>query len=609
MFDEKSFLKTVSEQPGVYRMMNAAEEIIYVGKAKSLKKRLSSYFREQHPDKKTQVLVRQIAKIEVTVTHTETEALILENNLIKQHLPRYNVLLKDDKSYPYIFLSSGKHPRLGALRSKKALQGDHFGPFPDGAAVKQCLDLLQKIFLVRQCEDSVYANRTRPCLMYQIGRCAAPCVAGIIADEKYAELVQFTRLFLQGKDHTVLKLLIEKMEQASTALQFEQAAKYRDQIQAVKQIQAQQHVSDLGALQEGDAIALAYENGVACVHVLCFRKGKILASHSYFPAVPANTQSPELLSAFVGQYYFNNAHARAIPQQILLSEPLDDEDATLTQGLCAVAGRKVAVLHNLRAGRAKLVQLAKMNAQAALASKLSHKQTLNARFDALCQTLALKELQRIECFDISHTQGQQTIASCVVFGSDGPMKSLFRRYNISGITPGDDYAAMAQVLEKRYGKIVAPENIPDLILIDGGKGQLNRAWQIIEPFCKLWPKQPLVLGVAKGVTRKAGLETIIKIDGTSFFLDEDSPALHLIQQVRDASHDHAISGHRAKRAKLSQSSVLQELSQVGPKRRQALLKYFGGMQELKRASVDEIAKVPGISRVLAQKIFYQLQGS
>ncbi|MDF2186030.1 excinuclease ABC subunit UvrC [Grimontia hollisae] len=606
VFDAKNFLKTVSDKPGVYRMMDASGEIIYVGKAKSLKKRLSSYFRANVSGEKTRALVKNIANVEVTITHTETEALILEHNLIKQHLPRYNVLLRDDKSYPYIFLSASKHPRLSVHRGAKKRKGEYFGPFPDAGAVRQSLYLLQKIFPVRQCEDSVYANRTRPCLMYQIKRCAGPCVKGIITDEEYAELVNFTRLFLQGKDRQVITTLVEKMESASQSLAFEKAAQYRDQIQALRRVQEQQFVSQ-DSDDDLDAIGVSIENGIACIHVLFLRQGKVLGSRSYFPKMPADTGVNELVSSFIGQFYIKQAEGNTIPSSILISQDLGEELHSLATALSEIAGRKVSVQCKPRGTRARFLKLAQTNAATALTSKINHKMTIHNRFSVLSDTLDLEPVKRMECFDISHTMGEQTVASCVVFNHDGPLKQEYRRYNITGITGGDDYAAMAQVLERRYSKQVDPDKIPDIILIDGGKGQLNRAWEVVKPLMADWPKHPLMLGVAKGTTRRPGLETLIKVSGEEFSLPSDSPALHLIQHIRDESHNHAISGHRAKRAKVRKSSVLEEIEGVGPKRRQALLKYLGGIQELKRASVEEIAKVPGISRVLAEKIHSSLQ--
>ena len=442
--------------------------------------------------------------------------------------------------------------------------------------------------------------------MYQIGRCAGPCVPDLISDEDYAELVQFTRLFLQGKDQRVIANLVSKMEAASETLAFEKAAQYRDQIQALRRVQEQQFVSQ-DRDDDMDVLGVAVENGIACIHVLFVRQGKILGSRSYFPRLPRNTENHELISSFIGQFYFNRSEGRSIPKHILLGHDLGEELTAHETALHEIAGYKVQLQANPRGGRAKMLKLAQTNAMTALTSKINHKMTMHHRFSTLQDTLDLKQLKRMECFDISHTMGEQTIASCVVFNQEGPIKQEYRRYNITGITGGDDYAAMAQVLSRRYSKQIDADKIPDLILIDGGKGQLNRAWEVVQPLVKNWVKIPMLLGVAKGVTRKHGLETLIKISGEEFSLPHDAPALHLIQHIRDESHNHAISGHRAKRGKVKRESALQQIEGVGPKRRQALLKYLGGFQELKRASVEEIAKVPGISRVLAEKIHSSLQ--
>ncbi|PSU13098.1 excinuclease ABC subunit UvrC [Photobacterium gaetbulicola] len=601
-FDAKSFLKTVTHQPGVYRMYDLADEVIYVGKAKDLKKRLSSYFRVNVAGEKTRALVKNIVKVDVTVTHTETEALILEHNYIKLYLPKYNVLLRDDKSYPYIFLSASAHPRLSMHRGAKKRKGEYFGPYPDGGAVRESLHLLQKIFPIRQCEDSVYANRSRPCLMYQIGRCLGPCVKGLVSDEDYEEQVNYVRLFLKGKDRQVITSMVEKMELASQQLAFEKAATYRDQIQALRRVQEQQFVSH-DSDDDLDVIGIAYENGMACIHALYIRQGKILGSRSYFPKMPLDAEITEVLSSFVTQFYLNQAEGRVIPSEILLGEALGDEQAVIAQTLTELAGRKIVIKSHTRGNKAKFQRLAQTNARTALTSKLSHRMTVHQRFTALREALKLNRLERMECFDISHTMGEKTVASCVVFNQDGPLKQEYRRYNITGITGGDDYAAMAQALARRYGSQVDPDRIPDIIFIDGGRGQLSRAYDVVNPLMTEWPKRSLLVGVAKGTTRKPGLETLLLTTGEEFSMPADSPALHLIQHIRDESHNHAISGHRAQRAKVRKRSALEDIEGIGPKRRQALLKYMGGLQELKKASREEIAKVPGISRAMAEKIY------
>ncbi|MGR5095415.1 excinuclease ABC subunit UvrC [Vibrio maritimus] len=606
IFDSTSFLKTVTNQPGVYRMYDAESVVIYVGKAKDLKKRLSSYFRKRVDSEKTRALVSNINKIDVTVTHTETEALILEHNYIKQYLPKYNVLLRDDKSYPYIFLSGHKHPRLSMHRGARRKKGEYFGPYPDSGAVRQTLHLLQRIFPVRQCEDSVYANRSRPCLMYQIGRCAGPCVSSIISDDEYTELVGLLRLFLQGKDKNVVQMLVEKMDDASRNLAFEQAAKYRDQIQAIRRVQEQQFVSE-DSDDDMDVLGFAQENGVACVHILMIRQGKILGSRSHFPKIPNNTEQSEVFYSFLSQYYLNHSESRTIPTRIILNDGLVEDVNDMSKALTEIAGRKVVFHINPTGARGRYLKLSNTNALTAITTKINHKMTINQRFKALQDALNIENIARMECFDISHTMGENTIASCVVFNQEGPVKQEYRRYNITGITGGDDYAAMGQVLERRYSKQIDVDKIPDIIFIDGGKGQLNRAVDIVSEYWDDWPKRPLMIGIAKGVTRKPGLETLITPEGREFNLPSDAPALHLIQHIRDESHNHAIAGHRAKRAKARRTSPLEGIEGIGPKRRQALLKYMGGLQELKRASVEEIAKVPGISISLAENIYQALK--
>ncbi len=605
-FDYISFLQSVTSQPGVYRMYNVEDVVIYVGKAKDLKKRLSSYFRKNLDNEKTRALVSHISKIDVTVTHTETEALILEHNYIKQYLPKYNVLLRDDKSYPYIFLSSHKHPRVSIHRGAKKKKGEYFGPYPDSGAVRETLHLIQKIFPVRQCEDSVYSNRTRPCLMYQIGRCAGPCVDTVISDEEYQEIVQYLRLFLKGKDQQVLASLVDKMELASQQLKFEDAAKYRDQIQAIRRVQEQQFVSD-DSTDDIDVAGFAQENGVACVHILMIRHGKILGSRSFYPKIPNNTAKEEVFESFFKQYYFAHNESRTLPNQIILNSELLDDTSALESVLTELSGRKVSFFVSPAGTKGRYLKLANTNALTAITTKINHRMTITQRTKELADVLGLDLISRMECFDISHTMGENTIASCVVFSQEGPVKQEYRRYNIEGITGGDDYAAMAQVLEKRYSKQLDIDKIPDIIFIDGGKGQLSRACDIIHQCWQDWPKRPLIIGVAKGVTRKPGLETLILSSGKEFHLESDSPALHLIQHIRDESHNHAISGHRAKRGKARRTSSLENIEGIGPKRRQALLKFMGGMQELKRASVEEIAKVPGISLTLAETIYQELK--
>lgn len=605
-FDAKAFLSTVTSQPGVYRMYDATGTVIYVGKAKDLKKRLASYFRQQVSSRKTETLVKNIAQIDVTVTHTETEALLLEHNYIKLYQPRYNVLLRDDKSYPLIFLSADTHPRLAVHRGAKHAKGEYFGPFPNSYAVRETLALLQKLFPIRQCENSVYRNRSRPCLQYQIGRCLGPCVAGLVSEEEYRQQVDYVRLFLSGKDQQVLHQLIARMEAASKLLNFEEAARIRDQIQAVRRVTERQFVS--GDSDDLDVIGVAFDAGMACLHVLFIRQGKVLGSRSYFPKVPGGTDMSEVVQTFVGQFYLQGSQARTLPGEILLDFSLPEKDL-LAESLSELAGRKIQIQSKPRGDRARYLKLARTNAATALATKLSQQSTIHQRLAELAKVLNLTEINRMECFDISHTMGEQTVASCVVFDGNGPVRAEYRRYNISGITPGDDYAAMTQVLKRRYGKALEEKKIPDVIFIDGGKGQLGMAIDVFKSLNVTWDKnKPLLIGIAKGADRKAGLETLFFVpEGEGISLPPDSPALHVIQHIRDDSHNHAITGHRQRRAKVRNTSALELIEGVGPKRRQVLLKYMGGLQPLLNASVEEIAKVPGISQALAEKIYNALK--
>lgn len=599
MFDAKTFLATVPQQPGVYRMFNQAGTVIYVGKAKDLKKRLSSYFRVQVDSIKTRALVSQIADVEYILTHSETEALILENNLIKQHLPKYNVLLRDDKSYPYILISGHKHPRISSHRGPRKVVGQYFGPYPNAGAVWQSLKTLQKIFPIRQCEDGFYRARTRPCLQYQLKLCSAPCV-GKISDEDYAEQVRLAALFLSGKNQQVIDDLVHKMAAASDAWQFEAAATYRDQISALRRVQEQQHVS--GDHEELDAIGFSLQGQTAVVHVLFIRDRKILGSKSFYPKVPVDTDASEILSAFVLQFYLSGHSDQHIPTEIVLPQPLNDEES-VAAAISKMAEHKVRITYAKRGEKAQYLALAQKNAEIALDSRQSLAQKMRLRYQSLQQLLTLTEpIARMECFDISHTMGQATIASCVVFDGEGPFKQEYRRYNITGITGGDDYAAMRFALDKRYSKLTDISKIPDIVFIDGGLGQLNIA---LEQF-KDWPhaKKPLLIGVAKGEGRKAGLETLILWDsGRSLNLPEDTPALHLIQQIRDEAHRFAITGHRNKRGKALLKSPLENIAGVGEKRRQALLQYLGGLQGVMKASVTELCSVPGISKQQAEKIY------
>ena len=601
-FCAESFLKNVTTEPGVYRMFDCKNTIIYVGKAKNLKKRLSSYFSltQKHP--KTLALVSHIVNIEVTVTHTETEALILEHNFIKQYMPKYNVLLRDDKSYPYLFLSDHKHPQLTLVRSQnRKRKGTYFGPYPSSGAVRESLHLMQKLFPIRQCEDSYYANRSRPCLQYQLKRCLGPCV-NAMPETEYTHQVELASEFLLGKSQRVIDLLIDEMQTASETLEFEKAALRRDQIQSLKRVQEQQWVS--GDIEQLDVLGFVYEQGIASFHLLFVRQGRILGSRNYFPKVPKNSNVDEILSAFLSQFYLSGQNGRAIPKEILLSDDFP-ERFTFTELFSEYCGYKTTLKVEMRGERAKFVKLAKRNAQVALETHLSQKNNVQQRYQLLEEKLELIEpIKRMECYDISHMMGEKTVASCVVFDREGAKKSAYRRFNISGITPGDDYAAMGQVLERRFREKQSIENIPDIIFIDGGLGQLNQAETIISSLAENFTeKYPLLIGIAKGVTRKAGLETLILADSHEILeIASDSPALHLIQQIRDESHRFAITGHRGQRDKKRRTSTLEGIDGVGAKRRQLLLNHFGGLQGVKAASVDELAKINGISVALAENI-------
>lgn len=600
-FDSAAFLKNLTSQPGVYRMYNSQEEVIYVGKAKNLKKRVSSYFRSNLDNAKTRSLVSQIANMDVTVVNSETEAFLLENNFIKKYKPRYNVVMRDDKSYPFIFLSDHEHPRLSFHRGPQKKKGEYFGPYPSAWSVRESLRSMQRIFPVRQCEDSYYRARSRPCLQYQMQRCSAPCVEGYVSDEEYKEQVNFARLFLKGKNQQVIGGLVEKMEAASEALNFEAAARYRDQINALRKVQERQWVA--GTQDEMDVFGFAFKGNMACIQVMFIREGQLLGSKAYFPKVPNTAYEQEVFESFFLQFYL--AGNKVIPKQIVLSNTLTDEDA-IADVLASEAGHKVQFFKGAREEKRKYLQLAQSNAQTALEAQYSQQKSVFARYLDLEAALEVDTpIQRMECFDISHTSGQQTVASCVVFNREGPHKSDYRRYNIEGITPGDDYAAMAQALKRRYKSVKEVQKIPDLLLIDGGKGQLAQA----EAFFEDWPhdKKPMLLGVAKGTTRKPGLETLILAGSHQVLpMDSHSPGLHLIQHIRDESHRFAITGHRNRRQKVKTTSSLESIPGIGAKRRQTLLKFMGGLQGLKKASKDEISNVPGISPELAETIYDHL---
>lgn len=600
-FDAKTFLKTLTTLPGVYRMLDGQGRVLYVGKAHNLRQRVASYFRENHASAKTRSLVGNIQAIEVTVTHTEIEALILENNLIKEYQPRYNILLRDDKSYPYIYLSAGSFPRLTLHRGAKRAPGRYFGPYPNATAANDTLNFLQKIFRLRLCEDSFFNGRSRPCLQYQIKRCTAPCV-GLVDAATYQRQLREATLFLEGKSEQVIDELAQRMEAAATALNFEEAAFCRDQIVELRQIQQSQHVeSETGDL---DVVACAVQGEIACVQVFVFRGGRLLGNKAFFPRLPEHADAEAVLSAFLTQHYLDQSEP---PAELLVSHELTDS-ALLTQAFQERLGLRVAISSRVRGKRARWLEMAQRNAEQALAARLSSQAGMHHRLEALREALGFDHaLLRLECFDISHTQGEATVASCVVFDEQGPRKTDYRRYHIEGITPGDDYAALHQTLNRRYSRLVEENgSLPDVLFIDGGKGQLAQARAVLTT---LGVAGVTMIGIAKGPDRKPGLETLYLFEGNRpFILPAGSAALHLVQQIRDEAHRFAITGHRQRRTKARTTSVLDRIPGIGPKRRQALLRQFGGLKQLGRAGIEDIVRVDGISVELAQRIYDAFHG-
>ena len=600
-FDHRAFIQSLTTRPGIYQMYDAAGELLYVGKARNLKNRVGSYFRASGLSEKTMALVSRIGDIQVTVTSTEVDALLLEHNLIKTHRPPYNILLRDDKSYPYIFLSSrDTFPRLSLHRGAKRRKGSYFGPYPSAGAVRESLHFLQKVFKVRQCEDSYFRNRSRPCLQYQIGRCTAPCV-GLVTEADYAQQVENTSLFLRGKSQDLMVHLADEMEQAAAELAFERAAEYRDQLSQLQHVQASQGIE--GVSGDLDILAVATDAGRACVQVVFVRGARVLGSKTYYPPLKLQEDAAQVLSAFVPQYYLGDM--RPIPAEILVNE-LPPDSTALAQALSIKAQRRVRVRSRVRDARARWLALAVQTAATNLQAHLAGRESALDRLQQLQDFMQLPELpERMECFDISHSGGEATVASCVVFDRNGPRRADYRKFNIDGINPGDDYAAMQQALERRYRRLQAGEAaLPDILFIDGGKGQVAQAMSVLE---ELQISGVEVIGVAKGVTRKAGFETLLHgATGRQRQLPGDSAALHLVQQIRDEAHRFAITGHRARRDKARQRSALQDIPGVGPKRRRDLLRHFGSAQGVANANVDELKKISGISATMAQQIYDHL---
>jgi excinuclease ABC subunit C len=594
-FDHKTFLAGLPNLPGVYRMLGETDTVLYVGKARDLKKRVSSYFQKSDLSPRIAHMVARIQEIQTTVTRTEAEALLLENNLIKGLAPKYNILFRDDKSYPYLLLSGHAYPRLGFFRGTPDKKHRTFGPFPNSLAVRESIQILQKVFRLRTCEDSVFSNRSRPCLLYQIRRCSAPCV-GEVSDADYAHDASLAEMFLNGKDNEVIATLSARMEAAAAELHFEQAAVFRDQIQALSAVRARQFVESRSS-QDADIIAGIIRGGVACVYLSMVRGGRSLGGRSFFPTHVEDADLPAVLEAFAGQHYVSNP----IPATLVLECEIEG----LADWLSEQAGRRVAIVTHPQEERRIWLEMARKNAELALATREGLRENQTNRLVALNEVLGEEGIARIECFDVSHTMGEATVVCCVVFDQGAMQSSGYRRYNVSGITPGDDYAAMRNALERRYGKIAGGEGkLPDLLLIDGGKGQLHMA---VDVLTELGLGNLPMVGVAKGVERKPGMEQLfLPGEAEPLRLSADHPALHLIQQVRDEAHRFAITGHRAKRGKTRTQSSLQDIAGVGAKRRQKLLQTFGGLRGVVDAGVEELAQVEGISHDLAERIYREL---
>ncbi|MDD5299940.1 MAG: excinuclease ABC subunit UvrC [Gallionella sp.] len=596
-FDPQPILASLPLLPGVYRFFDAKGEVLYVGKAKQLKKRVASYFQKTNISPRIRLMVSHVARIETTVTRSEAEALLLENNLIKSLRPRYNILFRDDKSYPYIMLTGDKFPRLTYYRGAPNRQHQYFGPYPNAYAAKESIQLLQKIFHIRTCENSVFSNRTRPCLLHQIHRCTAPCVK-LISAEDYQADIRNAVLLLQGRHHEVEQTLRAAMERAAEGQHYEQAAALRDQLRALHTVQQKQFVESTGGATDADIIALAQQDELVCVNLAMVRGGRHLGDKSFFPEHAEDLSADEIVQAFIAQHYLN----RSVPPLLVLEAECNDE--ALAQLLGEQAGHAVKISQAASGERKQWLDMAQRNALLALQQRKAQQGGQRLRLDKLRELLDMPDLQRIECFDISHTMGEAAQASCVVYENLDMRSSQYRRYNITGITPGDDYAAMRQALTRRYQKLSAGEGArPDLILIDGGLGQLHVAMEVAH---ELGLNDLALIGVAKGEERKAGLEQLVFPDGAVRQLRSDDPALHLIQQIRDEAHRFAITGHRAKRGKARITSSLEEISGVGDKRRRSLLTHFGGLREVAQASVEQLCQVEGISKALAEAIYRQL---
>ena len=600
-FDAEPFLAGLTTRPGVYRMVGEGGTVLYVGKARNLKARVTAYFRASGLTAKTMALVAKVRDVQVTVTSSETEALLLEQSMIKAERPPYNVVLRDDKSYPYIHLTEHPFPRLAFHRGARK-EGRYFGPFPSAAAVRDSLNILQKLFGIRPCEDGFFKNRSRPCLQHQIDRCSAPCV-GLVDRERYADDVRLAVMFLEGKSQDILAEFKAKMQAAAEALEFERAARYRDQIGHLRRVQENQYVHGAGG--DVDIFGIALAAAQVCIQGFFVRDGRLLGHRTWFPKNELAVSPGEMLFAFVSQYYLGGSD-REIPRSVIASVPMQDSEL-LASALCDRSRRRVEVACRVRGQRARWVQMASENAEISLNALVADRKNILSRFVELQSALDCEDLpRRLECFDISHTGGEATVASCVVFDTDGPAKSDYRRFNIEGVTPGDDYGAIEQAIRRRYTRLAQGEGVlPDVLVIDGGAGQVNRAAEVLE---ELRLQDVALLGIAKGPTRKPGLEMIVLPGGGELALAPNGPAMHLLQQIRDEAHRFAIAGHRGRRQKRRRRSVLDDIPGIGPRRKRDLLAHFGSVASISGASPEEISKVPGISRKLASEIHGSLHG-
>jgi excinuclease ABC subunit C len=596
--DIDTFLKTVTTLPGVYQMLDKQGKIIYVGKAHNLKRRIASYFQKTIVDAKTTALLEHVHSIKTIITQTENEALILENNLIKKLRPNYNIEFRDDKSYPYIYISADTFARMIIYRGKKKEKGQYFGPYPSAVAIRNTLNLLQKLFQIRPCKNNFFKSRTRPCLLHQIKRCSAPCV-NLIDTQNYAKNVQCAILFLQGKNDVIVRQLEKQMDNAALHLQYELAAQYRNQIQYLREIQNQQY--SYATQKDIDIIVIAEKDSIICLYLLIIRHGEIIGSKNFFPKLLVKYTNEELLTTFIMQYYASNIEQ--IPKIILTNYKPNNLQA-LKNILSSQANRKINLQYRMSGIKKQWLNTAILNARQTLNTHILSTTNLLQKFRALQQVLGLKILAKnIACFDVSHTMGEATVASCVVFNLDGPVKNNYRKFNITNVTPGDDIAAMKQAISRYFAhsKKTKISQLPDILIVDGGKSQLNQA---ISTLKELHFNNITILAVAKGITRKPGNEILyLSSRAKPLKLTEDNSALHLIQQIRDEAHRFAITGHKKRRDKIRTTSLLENIPNVGTHRRQALLKYFGGLQGILKASISDLAKTPGINRKLAQKIY------